>query len=146
MKTFFIITAFLTLPAWTLKAQNIVPIGLSPVAGTVKTDGKNFSFRISDSGNFTAQKAKSKQKEEKIIKLSAYPNPFTEKIKISFPFELSETPVIQFADMTGRVFNSEDVYRDTDGFYVSVPNLSPGHYVIRVLSGKNVYTLKVVKL
>ncbi|MEE3448249.1 MAG: hypothetical protein VZQ51_06535, partial [Bacteroidales bacterium] len=62
MKTFFIITAFLTLPAWTLKAQNIVPIGLSPVAGTVKTDGKNVSFRISDAGNFTAKKAQSKQK------------------------------------------------------------------------------------
>ncbi|MBQ3658489.1 MAG: T9SS type A sorting domain-containing protein [Bacteroidales bacterium] len=146
MKKFLIITAILTLPAWTLKAQKLVPLGLSPVAGSVKTDGKNFSFRISDSGNFTMKKAPKPQKEDKIIKLSAYPNPFTDKIKISFPFEFQETPVIQFADMTGRVFNCENIYRETDGLYIYAENLKPGHYVIRVMSGKNVYTLKVVKL
>lgn len=134
------------LPALSLKAQNLVPLGISPVAGTVKTGDKNVAFRISNAGTFTAKKAKSKQKEEKIIKLSAYPNPFTEEIKITFPFELSEMPVIQFADMTGRVFNCENIHRDTDGFYVNAQNLKPGHYIIRVLSGKNVYTLKVVKL
>jgi len=146
MKKFLIITAILTLHAILLKAQNLVPLGVSPVAGTVNSNGKNFSFRISNTGNFTAQKAQNKQKEEKIIKLSAYPNPFTEKIKITFPFELSETPVIQFTDMTGRIFNCENIFRDTDGFYVNAQTLNPGLYIIRVLSGKNVYTLKVVKL
>ena len=155
MKTFFITAVLTIVLTLTLDAQSLVPVGFSPVAGSAAVGGgKNVSFRIGNIGFFTVEKSTVKEdvltkagNEILPVKISAYPNPFADELRVAFPSFTPQNIEIQFIDMAGRTTNVKDfVYDGSDVIVIRTDRLKAGHYIIKVSSGRNSYKLKVVKL
>lgn len=152
MKKFLTTAAFLTLGFLSLKAQTVVPLGFSSAAGSVKTAGKSCAFRIGNTGSLTVRKTPGQEeimtenRDIKPVRISAYPNPFTEEISIALPFPENGLPEIRFADCSGKVYACKGTKNRNGEISADTRSLKPGLYIMRVVSGNNVYTIKVVKL
>ena len=73
---------------------------------------------------------------------SVHPNPFEDQLKIIFNTGAAQREIL-LTDINGRLVDRVNTYSWT----VSIPthNLSPGVYLLRVLSGQEEYTAKVVR-
>jgi len=81
----------------------------------------------------------------------AYPNPFTEEIRVVFPLKKNAgMPTIQLIDNCGRLLESECQYSEKDGqkgtAIIKAANLSSGKYIIRIITGGCVYAVNAIKI
>ncbi len=85
------------------------------------------------------------------ISASAYPNPFADEIRITFPVkEQAGRPIIQIIDNAGRAANSEITQYSESGrratATISAAGLPSGKYIIRILTGGCIYAVSAIKI
>ncbi|HYF33165.1 MAG TPA: PA14 domain-containing protein [Chitinophagaceae bacterium] len=90
--------------------------------------------------------------EVKKIRIQAYPNPFTDNIKIDFNNTSANNQVtVDIIDLTGRVVFKQDAGRVPAGMNtirLNVPDgsFAPGIYIVRLnINGQTVNTAKLIK-
>ena len=94
-----------------------------------------------------------KKKKEELIKnnleVILYPNPADEYINIRFNSPVSNLKDFQilYLSVDGIVVKSSSatMYELLDGFQEDISSLKPGFYVVSLLSGGFVFTLKLLK-
>jgi hypothetical protein len=84
-------------------------------------------------------------KEEKI---SLYPNPARDQLKIEFRSDNLSSPEIQVIDLTGKVVKKIDreINHDQDVFNVEldISTLQPGVYFVKVIQGDRLFSKKLM--
>lgn len=72
-------------------------------------------------------------------RLTVYPVPFSGELRISLP-PGDVCRRVMMTDLTGRV-----VFEDREGSLLLNPDLSPGHYLLQVITRENSYTRKILR-
>ncbi len=85
------------------------------------------------------------------IKVSVYPNPFTDELKLGVLVSDPDKPIqLLFTDLTGRAISVPYTQSTYDGnaigFRFKTTQLADGAYIISVRSGNQTFTKKVIKL
>lgn len=79
-------------------------------------------------------------------KLSASPNPFTNKLEVTIPFLTEgEKVTMSLFDLQGQLAFQQEVTAQSPIQYLSTENLPQGMYVLRVMAGDHVESIRVVK-
>lgn len=136
----------------------------TPAASTVKAGTLQYTYRIGYMGSAKVSKINLNDGPQgnpfkpyqpadintDNIKVSAYPNPFIDEIKISFPIkEQAGNPIIQIIDNTGRMAQAE--YQYTENGHkgmatLKAGDLANGKYIIRILTGGCIYAVSAIKM
>lgn len=138
-------------------AQSATSLGTTPLGNCVKKGGCSVSYSIGMMGHavVTRKPGVATPVEPEIrpedIKLTAYPNPFTDEIRIVFPMSASpsKAPAVQVIDNSGKIESADAEYFNHDGqgeIVLSGHGLRQGHYIIRIACGSNVFAVKAIKL
>jgi hypothetical protein len=89
------------------------------------------------------------QTVKKIINVSGSlivsPNPLSDKTMVYLPAGLQETSQLTLTDMQGRTVYRTQVAPNTESLPLSVRNLSKGVYILKVVTPKQHYQVKIVK-
>lgn len=72
----------------------------------------------------------------------AYPNPFTDYIRISNQYLENNSGMVTITDMNGKVLQSMKVQNNS---IISTSELAAGLYIIKLTSGEQVYLQKIIK-
>lgn len=85
---------------------------------------------------------------DKEEKLSLYPNPARDQLKIEFRSDNLTSPEIQIIDLTGKVVKRFDrkISHDQNIFNVEmdISTLQPGVYFVKVLQGDSLFSKKLM--
>jgi hypothetical protein len=85
---------------------------------------------------------------DKEEKLSLYPNPARDQLKIEFHSDNLASPEIQIIDLTGKVVEKFDrkMNQDQDIFKVEldISTLQPGVYFVKVIQGDSLFSKKLM--
>lgn len=146
------------------QAQTMSGGTATPAASTVKAGPLQYTYRIGQMGSAVVSRTRliGPGNSEPIkpyqpgdinpanIQVTAYPNPFTNEIRISFPIkEQAGNPIIQIIDNTGKVAEAQFQYTD-DGSkgqaILKADNLGYGKYIIRILTGGCIYAVSAIKM
>lgn len=104
--------------------------------GTIKNDDGSGTVTAAESEN-----ALSKYGERQI---KIYPNPVTDKLNIELPLN-DKACTITLSDIAGRIINCVNVSPNQGMLSLKMDGLSRGIYLVRIISGKDYQTFKVVK-
>lgn len=136
--------------------QSISVATTSNVANTLKTNGLTYSFTVGGiATGYATIKTLNQQNsnlnqqnnKESKIKVTAYPNPFTSSLKISYPkTDATMPPAVKMINSVGKAFAVEYEKIDDGTIEIFVENLPQGTYIVYLCDTKNTYTVKVVKL
>jgi hypothetical protein len=81
-------------------------------------------------------------------KLSLYPNPARDQLKIEFRSDNLTSPEIQIIDLTGKVVKKFDrkMNHEQDSFNVEldISTLQPGVYFVKVIQGDSLFSKKLM--
>ena len=79
----------------------------------------------------------------RVSKIKVFPNPFKERISISF-LQLTSIERVVVVDLNGRIVNQQFLsytfHQDSDVLTIDIPSLAPGLYVLQVYSTGNQLT------
>lgn len=141
------------------KAQSIAAAQTVAAGNIVKSGNLSCTYAIGFSGYLSGIRNISKSDKtiptdnivaDTDIKISVFPNPFYNIVKISFPFSGDYTPELSVIGINGKVFFPDhSFYRSGDfGYFeISADNLSQGNYIFKIsYQEKKVYFVKAVKL
>jgi hypothetical protein len=85
---------------------------------------------------------------DKEEKLSLYPNPARDQLKIEFRSDNLTAPEIQIIDLTGKVVKRFDrkmnYEQDVFNFELDVSTLQPGVYFVKVIQGDKLFSKKLM--
>lgn len=85
---------------------------------------------------------------DKEEKLSLYPNPARDQLKIEFRSDNTTPPEIQIIDLTGKVVKRFDknMNHEQDIFNVEldISTLQPGVYFVKVIQGDGLFSKKLM--
>lgn len=126
----------------------------------VEFSGKETGWAVGDSGTllkYTGEwiitDTQKKSNKENKIKLKIAPNPFTDKVSIDVNMPQDEELQITIYDLRGIVINN--LYSGVmkkgfneiiwDGTNNNGQQMKRGVYVIKLLSGKKIFTYKIMK-
>jgi len=155
---YLLIMVFTSVLSLTATAQSITPLGTTPAGNTVKKGNLSVSYRIGMIGNavvsknITENQDIAEYKETKVINVTAYPNPFCNELKVTFPKPKNESvsPAIQLIDATGKIINTDYYLSNSsdnnDEVTINATSLKQGCYIIRILIGKIHYSVKAIKI
>jgi hypothetical protein len=77
---------------------------------------------------------------------SVFPNPFNEKITLSYALQEASAVEITMADITGRAIQSYSSRENAGRHYFTIDKILPdGIYLIHLVSGKESYVVKAIK-
>ncbi len=81
-------------------------------------------------------------------KLSLYPNPARDQLKIEFQSESLTSPVIQIIDLTGKVVQKHERKmnhnQDIFNLELDIGSLQPGVYFVKVIQGDSLFSKKLM--
>ena len=76
-------------------------------------------------------------------RLDIYPNPAREWIMIKLPEGMNDWYQLEYYDMNGRLFHSQEVWLPGE---VTLPdNLFPGIYILQIRTEKGIYRTRLIK-
>jgi hypothetical protein len=82
------------------------------------------------------------------LTISAYPNPFTEKLEVTLTTGKSAAIAVKLFDMNGRIVKTQ-VYNGQSGLnklvLTGLNQLNPGLYVLEVAAGEEKWMQKVIR-
>jgi len=126
-----------------------ITVDFGPTDGIIKVAGVNacgtgytknlriiFGCRLAQSGSISSENS-----------LVAYPNPFSNDLKLMLTSSSEELVIIQLFDQYGKLVINEkvSVSNESSTHVFDTANLAPGMYFIQVSDGDSVQKLKVVK-
>lgn len=79
---------------------------------------------------------------------TCYPNPFDDRVTVAYELEAGRQVVIEVLDIRGRTVKEIDGGQQQAGSHrleVTLTDLDPGVYFVRVLTGHGMYVTKIVK-
>jgi hypothetical protein len=79
--------------------------------------------------------------------LNVFPNPATDALNISFDLKNNSNARVEMIDVTGRMVSSSDFGKLNKGTYnekINIDNLTPGMYMLKIITGENQISKKVV--
>lgn len=79
------------------------------------------------------------------LALTAYPNPATNYITFNSDVLLQENSTISLYDVTGKLLWQESIVQRLDRYTLSTQSLPKGMYLVRVISGEDVFSQKFFK-
>lgn len=145
------------------QAQKLSGATATPAANTAKAGNLSCAFRIGYIGSAristlskpsaeqpSANGEASAQYQDIPMAVKAYPNPFVDEIRISFPIkDNAGQPTIQLIDNTGKV--TEAAYRYSASgkrgtAIIDAASISSGKYIIRILTGGCIYAVNAIKI
>ncbi len=154
----------LTIPTG-LRAQTLTLGAATPSAISAEAGGLRYSGRIGYTGcarvsklvlpepgtSNPTQPGNTGDTGPSGISASAYPTPFADEIRISFPIkEQAGRPIVQIIDNAGRAANGEIIQYSESGrrglAILSAANLPSGKYIIRILTGGCIYAISAIKI
>ena len=77
--------------------------------------------------------------EKGIEPLRLYPNPVVDGFQVN---GIENTAVVNILDINGKLLSSKEV---TNHAFISVNDLSKGIYVVKITTGQDSYTQKIIK-
>ncbi len=108
------------------------------------TDMGGFSFRMDLNKGAIAPKSASANVASSAIELGVYPNPTSGEILVSIPQnDAAGSHTVALFDMNGHMLSEQEVY--TNEVRMDLSEYANGVYFIKINSGENVITQKVVK-
>ena len=133
---------------------------------SVEADGENMSATLSDleasttyefrafatteSGNtygetmtFTTLSASGLEQIESGLSAIVYPNPAKDKATLSLSGLTANAKII-ISDLQGRIIQTEDLQAGSETYELNTSSFASGVYYIRVISGNNVNTQKLI--
>jgi hypothetical protein len=119
-------------------------IGQSSIIGTKQITETNVQQGfLTNTKSFTVNNSNTDIIDES-LELVISPNPFIDHIKIKFSKETKHDIHLIIYDTNGKVFFSEK-YKPTDQLIVPMKFYSLGTYLVRIQSGNNKFTKKILK-
>ena len=108
----------------------------------MKTD--SLGWCLNNDSLFDFQITDVKQKQFNVDKLTSriYPNPFTATCKIHLPAQTNKTSTLNLYSITGKLLRQKEFTGNSYEF--KREDLSGGLYLYKIISGKNVFTGKLV--
>lgn len=86
----------------------------------------------------------SKKTDLSCLQAIIYPNPFSKTITIKFSEKIYEGIYLDIKDLCGRTLLSNK-YGATQELSINFPDLTPGMYIIKVVSGEKLLTTRLIK-
>lgn len=144
------------------RAQNLTMGAATPSASSAVAGGLRYTARIGYTGCAKVSKITLQQPQDPFqlkdnndidpsgISASAYPNPFADEIRITFPIkEQAGIPVIQLIDNTGKSAEPQFEYSENGRrgqAILRADRLPSGKYIIRILTGGCIYAVSAIKI
>jgi hypothetical protein len=85
-------------------------------------------------------------KDGKNPKVTAFPNPFTDKVTISLPDDLLHYVAIEIMNHLGQIVYSSFLPMSADGIELDLNDLTSGYYIVRLSNDSMTATGKIIKL
>ncbi len=139
-------------------AQSIAIGTTTPAANTASVGGLSYSYSIGRITNIVISNEqaaalnqnKTRQDTNKRSKISvtAYPNPFTDylKIKSDDPAALGQDTRIQIIDSKGSTTYEQRATGDSGEITINATFLVPGAYVIKITNGNGTCAVHAIKI
>ena len=73
-----------------------------------------------------------------------YPNPFMERVTVSFSHKVSPPVAISVFDMAGRLVYRKE-HREEENLEVELQGLAPANYILSIVTGDKTYVQQIIK-
>lgn len=117
-------------------------VGQASVIGTHSNNG----YVLRQGYQQPATKLKLKPKaEDYSLNAKVYPNPFNQKVTITFSALLEYDISIVMYDITGKIIHTQNV-EAAQGVEIQLQDIASGTYFLKVMSGKKYFNTKLLKI
>jgi len=117
-------------------------IGQLSIIGLIQTN--TISIRQGFIQPLMVGSSTSKKTDLSCLQAIIYPNPFSKSITIKFSNKISECIYVDIKDLFGRTLLSNR-YGATQELSIDFPDLTPGMYIIKVVTGEKLLTTRLIK-
>ena len=122
----------------------IQSIGQSSIIGTKSTGKMDVQQGFLNNSKIFNINNSDKDIIDKSLRLVISPNPFIEYLTLNFSKETKHKIHIHIYDVTRKIILKKE-YSSTDNLLIPLKNYSIGTYIIRIQSGNNTFTEKILK-
>lgn len=116
-------------------------VGQSSVIGTHSNNG----YVLRQGYQQPTTKAKATTDFEYNLKAKVYPNPFKQKISITFSNVMQQDISVVMYDIHGRIIHSQE-FSPMQDLEMHIRDVANGTYFLKVLSGKKYFNTKLIKI
>lgn len=96
-------------------------------------------------GSFSYSQVRAVVFDEGSLPLKVYPNPVQEVLTLDFQVKTQERPLIQLIDIQGNTLYQERLEVVESKLYLSLPNLSSGIYILRIINQGRPQVFQILK-
>ncbi|MEM6630316.1 MAG: DUF1501 domain-containing protein [Bacteroidota bacterium] len=105
----------------------------------------SLEYNPADSPTFRLAEGEIIEDQDQPFKINCFPNPFISDFLIEMKYAPSKKAKVEIRNILGEVLHTIEDVRSRDMLRVYAKDFARGHYVIRVVSGSEVDTYKILK-